>query len=410
MTGIRCDANSIIASGHMMRCLTIAKELVRLGESVTFFVADNESKSLYDAYVDDLGASIDVVVLGTNWQDMEVELEVLIPELRKRNIDRLLVDSYKVTVPYFERLKEICPVVYLDDLNEDTYPVDMLINYSGYYKSLGYEEAYKNTCGHQGQPSKLLLGLQYAPLREQFYHYSDAPEESLERHGAENQGASDGASSTKDQSFETAISVLLTSGGADTQGMLLATLSAAEKAGLIKSDDSSLEKSGTETENAISHACWHVVVGSLVKDAAVIEKFAKSHAGITIHRAVTDMAGLMRQCDIAVCAAGTMLTECAAIGLPAIFYQVADNQKYNVDYWSSTGGMKFAGDVETDKAIVIKSICAELSELSADMAKLEDMRSRLAGITDGRGAVRIAKALLDFCPTAQIYKNRGETI
>ncbi len=386
MTGIRCDANSIIASGHMMRCLTIAKELVRLGESVTFFVADNESKSLYDAYVDDLGASIDVVVLGTNWQDMEVELEVLIPELRKRNIDRLLVDSYKVTVPYFERLKEICPVVYLDDLNEDTYPVDMLINYSGYYKSLGYEEAYKNTCGHQGQPSKLLLGLQYAPLREQFYIASD------------------------ERINENAISILLTSGGADTQGMLLATLAAAEEAGIILTDGSNSFNEDAGKNGTLKKVRWHVVVGSLVKDSAILDKFAEKHADVTIHRAVTDMAGLMRQCDIAVCAAGTMLTECAAIGLPAIFYQVADNQKYNVDYWSSTGGMKFAGDVETDKAIVIKSICAELSELSADMAKLEDMRSRLAGITDGRGAVRIAKALLDFCPTAQIYKNRGETI
>ncbi len=396
MTGIRCDANSIIASGHMMRCLTIAKELVRLGESVTFFVADDESKALFDAYVGDLGSSIDVVVLGTNWQDMESELEVLIPELGKRNIDRLLVDSYKVTVPYFEKIKEICPVAYLDDLNEATYPVDMLINYSGYYKSLGYEETYKNVCGYNGVPIKLLLGLQYAPLREQFYHYSDAPAESLEKHGAENRSAAESVVSSEDQNSETAISVLLTSGGADTQGMLLATLSAAEKAGLIKSDDSSLEKSSTGKVYVLPRTDWHVVVGSLVKDATAIEKFAEIHAGIIIHRGVTDMAGLMRQCDIAVCAAGTMLTECAAIGLPAIFYQVADNQKYNVDYWSSTGGMKFAGNVETDKSAVVRSICAELSVLLADMAKLEDMRSKLAGITDGRGAIRITKALMEM--------------
>ena len=368
MTGIRCDANSIIASGHMMRCLTIAKELVRLGESVTFFVADDESKALFDAYSKDPG--IDAVVLGTNWQDMESELDVLIPELGKRTIDRLLVDSYKVTIPYFEKLKEVCSVAYLDDLNEATYPVDILINYSGYYKSLGYEEAYKNTRGHGEDPTKLLLGLQYAPLREQFYKNSDEPFENI----------------------SDSISILLTSGGADTRGMLLATLKAAEESGLVDGD-----------------LHWQVVVGSLVKDASAIEEFATTHAGITIHRSVTDMAGLMRQCDVAICAAGTMLTECAAIGLPAIFYQVADNQKYNVDYWQSTGGMIFAGDVtggkgaevgsdEADKAkaAAIGATCRELEILLTDKSKLEDMRKSLGGITDGRGAGRIAEALLDL--------------
>jgi hypothetical protein len=58
--------------------------------------------------------------------------------------------------------------------------------------------------------------------------------------------------------------------------------------------------------------------------------------------------------------------------------------------------MKFAGNVETDKSAVVRSICAELSVLLADMAKLEGMRSKLAGITDGRGAIRIAKALMEM--------------
>ncbi len=391
MTGIRCDANSIIASGHMMRCLTIAKELVRLGEAVTFFVADDESKAMFDAYVGDrtgqgttLGGGsntdipvINAAVLGTNWQDMESELEFLIPELGKRNVDRLLIDSYKVTVTYFKKLKEVCPVAYLDDLNEATYPVDMLINYSGYYKSLRYEEAYRNVCGHNSLPTKLLLGLSYAPLREQFYSDPDAE--------SGRQEAPNGAGKADKKS----ISVLLTSGGADTRGMLLATLKASEGAGLVD-----------------GNVYWNVVVGSLVKDAESIFDFAKEHHNVKIHQSVTDMAGLMRGCDVAICAAGTMLTECAAIGLPAVFYQVADNQKYNVDYWKSTGGMRFAGDVTGgcesdfgDKAIkakraAIEKTCLELNALLADKAQLEEMRKNLGGITDGRGAKRIAQELL----------------
>ena len=72
MIGIRADANKIIASGHVMRCITIAKELVALGESVTFFVADNEGKSL----VDSVGKELDhfeVVVLGRAYDHMEDE-------------------------------------------------------------------------------------------------------------------------------------------------------------------------------------------------------------------------------------------------------------------------------------------------------------------------------------------------
>ena len=64
----------------MMRCLTIAKELVRRGDSVTFFLADEESKGLFDAYVGTgaEGGEIGAVVLGTNWQDMEAEIPALV--------------------------------------------------------------------------------------------------------------------------------------------------------------------------------------------------------------------------------------------------------------------------------------------------------------------------------------------
>ena len=53
MIGIRVDSNSIIATGHMMRCITIARQLLSIGGSVTFFIADEESERLLGKNISD---------------------------------------------------------------------------------------------------------------------------------------------------------------------------------------------------------------------------------------------------------------------------------------------------------------------------------------------------------------------
>ncbi|RKM59860.1 UDP-2,4-diacetamido-2,4,6-trideoxy-beta-L-altropyranose hydrolase [Butyrivibrio sp. CB08] len=363
MIGIRADANKIIATGHVMRCITIAREIIALGEAVTFFVADEESRDLIAGYAGDLEAC-EVVVLGSSYDHMEDELPALGKELMARNVDVLLVDSYFVTHRYFEEIGKICQVVYMDDLGKEPYPVDILINYSGYYKALGYEALYQDMKGHKGSPTRLLLGLEYAPLRRQFYESTAKGE----------------ASEADDR-----LHVLLTAGGADMHGMLLATLKAAENAGLLA-----------------AQFTWEVVVGSLVGDADAIDALAGNYSNIRIHRSVTNMADLMRSCDIAIAAAGTMLTECAAIHLPAIFYQVADNQKFNVEFWQTNGGMIFAGDVTSanqdgsGKETTLENICAFLNDIKVNISRLDDMKSALSGLTDGRGAIKIAKELISM--------------
>jgi UDP-2,4-diacetamido-2,4,6-trideoxy-beta-L-altropyranose hydrolase len=367
MIGIRADANSIVASGHMMRCMTIAKELTALSREVVFFVADYESKALFDAFMKDAD-DVEVVVLGSNWQDMEGEIPRLTEEMEKRNVDTLLVDSYRVTKEYFSLLPENCRIAYMDDLGKEPYPVDLLINYSGYYEEIGYDRLYSGVTSRSGRPVEFLLGLKYAPLRQQFQRV-------LEEMASEK---------TRDNK-EDALSILLTAGGADMRAMLLSTLRAAKEAGLIGE--------GTLQNKTI----WHVVVGSMVQNADEIGAFAEQYENVLIHRNVTDMADLMKECDVAVAAAGTMLTECAALRLPVIFYQVADNQKFNVAFWQKTGGMRFAGDVSCDDTGVrdetIREILRDLAELTEFREALAEMRQSLEGLTDAKGAARIAKAL-----------------
>ena len=48
MIGIRADANEVVATGHIMRCMTIAGQLKKLGEEVIFFLADDYGISMLE--------------------------------------------------------------------------------------------------------------------------------------------------------------------------------------------------------------------------------------------------------------------------------------------------------------------------------------------------------------------------
>ena len=355
MIGIRTDANNIIATGHMMRCITIADALIRCGNSVVFYIADSNSRILLDSKVGH-NAKNEIVQLNTVWDDMESELPLLIKHLQSRKVTTLLVDSYKVTHRYFETLNNICKTAYIDDLFYDVYPLDILINYSAYVDIFDYESAYKSMYGFEHKPTKLLLGLKYAPLREQFYHAENTDIIEVKDH----------------------FNILLASGGGDRYGMLSAILSEALHSDFW--DD---------------NITWHVIVGDY-SDDKVIESLASTYGNISVHKSVEKMASLMRSCDLAIVAAGTMLTECAAVKLPAVFYQMADNQKYGVQYWGAPGRMIFAGNAIEDKNGTISNIIREAGSLINTPGRLESIKECIADITDGRGAIRIAKELMEI--------------
>ena len=138
MIYIRTDMNDIIATGHMMRCLAIADAAKSMGEDTIFIVSDNEAATLLEE------KGYDYIVLHTNWNDMDSELEVLKTVILKCQIKRMLVDSYQITPNYFEKLQELIEVYYIDDLNEYIYPVKGLICYEVNWDSRNYEQRYSN--------------------------------------------------------------------------------------------------------------------------------------------------------------------------------------------------------------------------------------------------------------------------
>lgn len=357
MIGIRADANMTVASGHVMRCISIAKELNKCGEDVIFFTADHEADELLNTHL----PTARHVVLDSSWDDLESELPTLIECIQIRKIDILLVDSYKVTYDYMLALSRVCMTAYIDDLHDGIYPVDMLINYNGYHFLFDYGKDYSMLKGHLDNQTKLLLGLDYAPLREQFV---DAAAKRQSDRGTKSDNNTN---------------ILLSSGGGDSLHVLTGVI------------ESALNTDWFET------CSWHLIAGIYSSDRTVLEEYSKKYSNIILHSNVENMAELMTSCDIGITAAGTMITECAASGLPSIFYLSADNQRYEVTYWDKDAKMIYAGDMINERENTIKKIISSLEYLINNRKELSCMSLTLSNLVDGHGCKRIAEELITLC-------------
>ncbi len=346
MIGIRADANNVIATGHVMRCITIANALRKLGEDVIFITSDHGADALL------AGESFEHIVLDIDWNTPDAESDRQREIVRKYDIRVMLIDSYLVNCEYIEEISKECKVAYIDDLHEHIYPVDLLINYNGYCDNWNYVADYKNVFGHDKiNTTKLLLGPMYAPLREQFLEHNP-------RGGNGRQ-------------------ILLAAGGGDICRLMYGVL-----------------KNIANLQDELLDTCdWHVVIGRYIENEGELLELAESMPNVTVHKNVSNMAELMSECDIAISAAGTMLTECAVMRLATIYAVTADNQRYDANYWCRNGAMIYAGDVTADRDKTLGVIVSELRSLVFDEKRREDCAKKLATITDGKGAQRIAQAL-----------------
>jgi pseudaminic acid biosynthesis-associated protein PseG len=343
VVGIRADANETVAMGHMMRCITIAEQLKRKGFRVVFFTADEYARGLLEQ------AGMDWVCLHSEWNRMETEIPQLREAVKREGCRKLLVDSYQADAEYFDGLRDLCKLVYMDDCFEGVYPVDLLVNYNAYHVRFPYEETYRGK-------TRLLLGTSYVPLREEFQRQEG--------------GAADGKSGRPH--------ILLSSGGGDMYHALAGVLAEAVK-------DAELQQ-----------VVFDTVVGNFSGDAEELERLAGRYPGIRLHRNVKHMAELMESCSAAVSAAGTMLFELSAMGIPSVFFVSADNQQYDREFFAVEERMLFAGDIRTQRQECLERICSGLKRILKDADLQQRMREALHKVTDGRGAERIAEAVLEL--------------
>lgn len=352
MVVIRADANSKIGMGHVMRCLSVADALLKRGEEVLFVTADDTPVPLLTK------KGIPYRVLHTDYADMEAELpelwEVLreLPQgaespeaaLAQRNTS-ILVDSYYVTEKYLAALKKRITTIYMDDIYAFSYPVDMLINYNIYGEEMGYEKdaAFADT--------KLLLGTEYVPLREEF-------------------------SAGEQQRTAANCGILITTGGSDSFNLAGQLLMEAMKYDAFKEKE------------------YHVVSGSLNPHIGELQALAQKHENIHIHCNVTNMAELMAENEVALSAGGSTLYELCAMGVPVIAFSFAENQERLVQTFVKRGIAQYGGNYRTDGNKMIQNTIAGLETLLEDENLRTEYRKKARTLVDGKGADRIAEAII----------------
>lgn len=300
---IRTDGNETIATGHLMRCLSIARALKERCALPVFVLSDTTSISLLQKMMtpqERTERAFPIIHMQTDYRDPEKELPALSNILSSRSVSYLLVDSYFVTERYLAELNRFCRIAYMDDLQSFDYPVDLVINYDITVNTAFYHRA-----------RRILSGSAYTPLREQF---SLCPYRLWEQ--------------VKD--------VLISTGGTDPFNI-----------------------AGGLARQLLSYpdwddVCFHILTGPMHIHRAELYELSDEHARVTLHENVANMAGLMSECDLAFSAAGTTLFELCAIGVPSVSYTMADNQLPGARAFDQAGLIPWIGDIrDKDRKSVV---------------------------------------------------------
>ena len=108
------------------------------------------------------------------------------------------------------------------------------------------------------------------------------------------------------------------------------------------------------------------------------------------------MSTLMRTCDIAISAAGSTLYELCAIGVPAIGFYFADNQRQNMETFGKMTPIMNAGDFSIQEEAVFEFIEKGLRLLIESKQLREKISIAMRTLVDGKGAERLADAMMNL--------------
>lgn len=337
----RVDAGPQIGLGHLQRCLSLATAIRHFGGDCSFLT--NEETVGMDRI---RRSGFDGVALGPLESWGREDLQRTAAMASRKRCGAIVVDSDYEGEAYLRGLRDkrffVCA---LEDMDPHPFPCQMVVNGDAHAPEL-YRMPFS-------REPLFLLGPEYAILRHEFWKVPLR----VTRREVQN--------------------VLVTLGGADPLDLMPRIL------GLLK------DLPGTFAVTAI--------VGPFFKNRAWIGRLTDgSNRTVKVEESPDWVRDLMWEADVAVSAAGQTLYELACVGCPTIAVQVAENQAGQLHALEKAGSIRSAG--EAAGAHLLKRIRDAFIPLLNEPAVRASMAQVGQGLVDGRGALRVAHAILTHGP------------
>ena len=323
---LRADASSSIGVGHVMRSLSLGETLLDEGFGVEL-VSCELAPSLQSLAT---SCGIEVVELSCAPRSSEDAQFVL-----QRNADIVVVDGYEFSREFFMALEASNTTFAVIDDNAETkaQSPNAVINQNPHASESLYAHM-------QGTP-KLLLGLQYAMVREEV-------REVAAMHLPTREGE-----------------VFVAMGGADFLGLTAPIVEA-------------LAETGLQIRVAVGHANTQ---------REHVQKLADKHGHVTLIEQ-QDYVSSLASAHVAVLAAGSSLWEACAVGTPSIGLVVVDNQIASANAAAKLG---FTRVIDCRKSFSVEAVKREIE--ACILGGTSAMRGAALSVGIVNGASKVASEL-----------------
>ena len=337
MIGFRVDSNNKIATGHLMRCITIALQCKKNGEDVIFFMAEENNIEMLEKN------NINFEILHSDWQNWDLDIKLMKDKIVKWNISKLVVDSYQVSPLFLKKINSIVKVMYIDDFCNQKLDVTYLSHALYWDNDYYLEKMYSNT------DVVMLNGLKYVLLRDEF--------------------------SKINQKQTRKKQIVITTGGTDTYHV---TFKLANE--IVK-------------DEIFAGYKLLLILGVLNPDEQIIKELCSEYPNVEYKKNISNMADVFSESEYVILAGGNTIYEACACGTHAISFSFADNQLNSCNEFDKRKIIPYAGDARKFTESISKIILTKLKQLMHDIEYQNNSRNCMQQLVDGKGAQRIASVL-----------------
>ncbi|OPH54551.1 UDP-2,4-diacetamido-2,4,6-trideoxy-beta-L-altropyranose hydrolase [Paenibacillus ferrarius] len=291
---IRADASLFIGTGHIMRCLTLAEQLIARQHEVIFICRDhygnmidfirNKGYQVFVLYGVDHNENREEVYLNWLGADWYTDAQQTIDYLKQLNsVDWVIVDHYAIDWRWEEQVlsyMESTQIFVIDDLANRRHTCHILLDQN---LSMNLLTRYRKLLPDS---TTTYLGPSYALLRDEFIYSRKTVK--IRNGNIKN--------------------ITVFYGGIDLTGETLKAIRALK-------------------ELSLEQISIKIIVGPNNPQRLKIKEICRQLSNYIIEDHVSNMAELMKQTDLFIGAGGSTTWERCMLGVPSITTVVADNQK-----------------------------------------------------------------------------------